>query len=122
MPKYGNKKCTWGGEVFDSKKERDRWITLCGFAKMGKISNLERQVHYVLIPTMREPETVGKRGGVKVGKVIERSCEYVADFSYKDEDGKTVVEDVKSRATRTPQYVIKRKLMLWRYGIIVKEV
>lgn len=33
---------------------------------------------------------------------------------------KTVVEDVKG--FRTKEYVIKRKLMLWRYGIRIREV
>lgn len=45
---------------------------------------------------------------------------YVADFVYKDENGEEVVEDVKGM--RTKEYIIKRKLMLWQYGIQVREV
>ena len=38
-------------------------------------------------------------------------------------DGKIVVEDVKSPRTRkNPEYIIKRKLMLERYGITIREV
>ena len=35
---------------------------------------------------------------------------------------RTVVEDVKSRATRTREYIIKRKLMLEKYNIEIREV
>ena len=38
-------------------------------------------------------------------------------------DGKLVVEDVKSEMTRhLPDYVMKRKLMLYVHGIKLKEV
>ena len=47
-----------------------------------------------------------------------RECSYVADFVY-IEDGKEVVEDSKGKKTR--EYQIKKKLMLWRYGIEIKE-
>lgn len=121
MPKYKNSKCTWGGEEFDSKKERNRWMVLSAMQLHGEISNLERQVEYLLIPAIREADTVGKRGGVKRGKIIEHPCRYVADFRY-TKDGETIIEDVKSRATKTPQYIIKRKLMLWRFGLRIHEV
>lgn len=88
----------------------------------GMISELRTQVPFELIPTQREPDTVGKRGGIKQGKCIERSCVYYADFVYKDKNGAQVVEDAKSPPTRTEDYVIKRKLMLWVHGIRVIEV
>ena len=53
--------------------------------------------------------------------MIERPVKYIADFSY-TKDGETVVEDVKSAATKTPEYILKRKMMLWEFGIEVKEV
>ena len=56
------------------------------------------------------------------GKVIEKPVTYFADFVYTDEHGNTVVEDAKSPATRTPAYVIKRKLMLSIDGIRIREV
>lgn len=77
--------------------------------KAGVIKNLSRQVKFVLIPSQRDEN----------GKVIERECSYKADFKY-EEDGKTVVEDVKG--FRTKEYVIKRKLMLYQYGIRIREV
>lgn len=86
----------------------------------GKISDLQRQVRFELIPAQREPDTVGPRGGVKKGRTIELACDYVADFVYRNEDGATVVEDTKGM--RTKDYVIKRKLMLYVHGIQIKEI
>ena len=74
------------------------------------ITDLQRQVSFELIPTQR-----------KNGKVIERSCTYIADFVYK-QNGVTVVEDAKSPATRTAAYKIKKKLLLQKYGYEIKEV
>lgn len=116
--KYGNKKLTVGGITFDSKTEASRYRDLYFLEKAGKISNLQRQVKFILIPAQYEPDTVGKRGGVKRGKLIERECSYVADFIY-TEDGKQVVEDTKG--FRTADYKIKRKLMLYVHGIRIKE-
>ena len=52
-------------------------------------------------------------------KAGEQSCYYVADFVYKEGEN-IVVEDTKGM--RTKDYVIKRKLMLHKYGIRIKEV
>lgn len=51
--------------------------------------------------------------------MIERPVYYYADFVYKM-DRQLVVEDVKGY--KTPEYVIKRKLMLSVYGIQIHEV
>ena len=85
----------------------------------GKIENLKTQVKFVLLPAQREPDTVGPKGGKIKGRVIEREVSYIADFVYV-EDGRMVVEDTKG--VRTPEYVIKRKLMLYMTGIRIKEV
>lgn len=119
--KYGAKKITVNGEVFDSKKEYKRFCELSLLLRAGAITELRRQVTFELIPAQREPDTVGVRGGVKRGKVIEQKCSYVADFVYHNaEDGKLVVEDTKG--FRTKDYIIKRKLMLWVHGIKIKEI
>lgn len=119
--KYGNKKSTIDGMTFDSKKEAQHYLNLKLLEKGGVIKNLQRQVKYVLIPAQREPDKVGARGGVIKGKLIERECAYIADFVYKDlEKGELVVEDTKG--FRTPEYIIKRKLMLYQYGIRIKEI
>lgn len=108
--KYNNKKITVDGQIFDSKKEASRYEELRLLEKAGAIKDLRTQVKFKLIPAQRDEAT---------GKVIERECSYKADFVY-SEGEKTVVEDVKG--FRTKEYVIKRKLMLWRYGIRIREV
>ena len=55
----------------------------------------------------------------KDGKCIFRSCSYVADFVY-EQNGETVVEDTKG--FRTPDYILKRKMMLFFLGVRIKEV
>ena len=117
--KYGAKKVEYDGMTFDSKAERDRYLELRLLEACGKIQNLRRQVKFVLIPTQREADTIGKRGGVKQGRVIEKECSYTADFVY-EEDGETIVEDYKG--FKTEEYKIKRKLMLWVHGIRIKEI
>lgn len=126
MNKYHNKKITAGGETFDSKREYNRYRELLLLEKAGEISNLRRQVKFILIPAQYEktPEryTSGKRKGeLKQGKLLERECSYLADFVYIDNaTKKKVVEDTKG--VKTKDYIIKRKLMLYRYGIRINEV
>ena len=120
--KYHNHKIERDGEKFDSTKEFRRWNELKLMQSAGMIHGLTRQKKFVLIPAQREPDTVGKRGGIKKGKLIERECAYYSDFAYFTKDGEYVVEDVKSEATKTEQYKIKRKLMMYIHGIRIKEV
>lgn len=118
--KYGNGACYVDGIRFDSKREAARYQELCFLEKAGQIKDLQRQVKYILIPTQREPDTMGVRGGVKKGKVIEKECAYYADFVYTTDDGLLVVEDTKGM--RTTEYIIKRKLMLYVHGIRIHEI
>lgn len=125
MNKYGNKKITYCGEVFDSKREYYRYMDLKLLESCGAISDLRRQVVYELIPVQREKSTrVYKKGRKKgqpiEGKIIEKAVTYIADFVYTDTTtGKEVVEDAKGM--RTKDYVIKRKLMLYIHGIKIQE-
>lgn len=118
--KYRNEKVSFMGITFDSQLEANRYGELVLMQRAGEISELRRQVEYELIPSQREPDTVGPRGGIKKGKVIERAVYYIADFVYKDKQGNTVVEDTKG--VKTPDYTIKRKLMLYIHKIRIKEV
>lgn len=122
--KYGNRKTVVDGITFDSKKEANRFRELQLLERAGKITALQRQVKYVLIPTQREfSNEIYKKGAhqghFKPGKVLEKECSYIADFAY-IQDGAYVVEDTKG--VRTEAYKIKRKLMLERYGIQIREV
>ena len=104
MAKYNNVKTMVDGIAFDSKKEAKRYQELKILERGGVISDLDCQVAFELIP---------KQPG-------ERAVKYIADFRYKDHEGKTVVEDTKG--VKTPVYIIKRKLMLLVHGIKVVEV
>lgn len=124
--KYKNSKVTTeDGIVFDSRKEYKRYCELKMMEASGVITNLQRQVKYILIPCQREPDTIGKRGGIHQGKVIEKECAYYADFCYQVTDtGETVVEDVKGykKGGAYSIFKIKKKLMLYVYHIKIKEV
>ena len=118
MSKYHSKKISVDGETFDSKKEFRRWLELKMLENAGNISDLRRQVKFVLVPEIREEPVQGPRGGVKPGKILERPVCYVADFTYY-EGSQLVIEDTKG--VRTDAYKIKRKLMLYVHGIRILE-
>ena len=121
MAKYNNKKVYVNGIKFDSHKEMNRFLVLKDMQEKGLISDLQTQAKFVLIPAQFEPDKVGVKGGKIKGKLIERECAYYADFTYFDNrTGETVVEDTKG--FKTPEYKLKRKLMLYVHGIRIKEV
>jgi hypothetical protein len=103
--KYKAVKTELDGHVFSSKKEAGRYAHLKLLLRLGEIDALELQPKYVL-------EVNG-----------QRICAYIADFRYRDvKTGKIVVEDVKSTATKTPVYLLKKKLVAAIHGVIVAEV
>lgn len=106
--KYHSRKQIIDGHVFASKKESARYAELKLLERAGIISDLELQKRFELIPSQRID-----------GKVVERPCYYVCDFAYL-EGGKQVIEDAKGMKTEV--YKIKKKLMLYKYGIRVREV
>lgn len=121
MSKYKNKKVCVNGIEFDSRKEARRYIVLKDLERKGAIFDLRLQVRFTLIPTQREPDKIGVRGGKIKGKVIERETAYIADFVYFDNRSKEmVVEDTKG--FKTPEYKLKRKMMLYFHGIQIKEI
>lgn len=107
--KYGAKRTTIDGKNFDSTKEANRYTSLLLLQRAGVISDLQTQVKYVLIPTQRDED----------GNLLEKECSYKADFVYK-RDGQLVVEDTKG--FKTPEYIIKRKLMLHIHNIRIQEI
>lgn len=108
--KYKSRKIEWNGITFDSKKELARYQTLLIREKDKEITNLQRQVKFLLIDKQK-----GK-------KRLERKVEYVADYTYL-ENGELVVEDVKSDFTRKlPLYIVKRKMMLYFHNIEITEI
>ena len=118
--KYHNEPTVSHGIRFDSKREARRYDELMLMLKAGTIRRLKLQVDFTLQEAYTTPEG-------------ERVCaiRYRADFSYErptkpDKAGVVhwllVVEDVKSKATATDKYRMKKKLMLEKFGITIKEV
>lgn len=108
--KYHNHKTIVDDMVFDSKAEARRWQQLRLMERGGIIRDLRRQVPYVLIKAFRWPS----------GKACPKTV-YRADFVYTIEGtGEVVVEDVKGVLTQ--EYKLKKKLMMEKYGIEVREV
>ena len=107
---YGAQKVEIDGIKFDSQAEGRRFLQLKAMEQAGEIFGLETQAEYELIPAQ------------KVGSHKERPVKYVADFRYTTKDGNRVVEDVESAPTKTREYIIKRKMLLFFHGIIVQEV
>lgn len=123
--KYNNIKVYVDGKEFDSKREANRYGLLRLLELQGEIYDLRTQVEFKLLPIQREPCCeVYKQGPrkwqPKLGKILEREVVYRADFVYKDKQGNTIVEDTKG--VRTPEYILKRKMMLYFHGIRIVEV
>lgn len=95
---------TWNGVVYDSRKEMERAMELSLMERAGQIQSLRRQVPFVLQDKFTD----------NTGKT-QRAITYVCDFMY-EQDGKTVVEDVKSKMTmKLPEYRLKKKMFMYRY-------
>lgn len=108
--KYHNKKVEYDGIVFDSQKERAWYIKFKLMEQTGEIHSFKRQVPFCLIETFKRNDKT------------YRTTSYVADFVYRDKEDKLHVVDVKSKATKTQVYQLKKKLMAWKYGIEIEEV
>lgn len=112
--KHGNKRTTTAdGVVHASKREARRWDELRLLARAGLLANLNRQVAFVLAPSVR----------LDGEKRTKPALRYVADFVYDEPDGaggwRRVVED--SKGHRTDAYRIKRHLMATVHGIQIRE-
>ena len=108
MNKYRNKKVQIDMYVFDSIREGKRYKELALLEKANKIKNLQLQPRFLLQESFR-----------KNGKT-HRKIEYIADFMY-EENGKTIVEDVKGKKTEV--YKLKKKLFEYRYkDLEIKEI
>lgn len=131
---------------YDSRIEFFRHTFLLEKERQGEIKNLRRQVKFVLIPTQKKTRVVQLKTKTKIEEyVAEREVAYIADFMY-ERNGETIVEDCKGVSkkkgkeasegdfanvskiakkgwtTETPDFIIKRKLMLYIHGITLKIV
>lgn len=103
MNKYRNVKTVIDGHKFDSKGEGNRYCELLMLQRAGKLSDLKTQVPFTLVDAFT----------TQAGERI-KAIKIVVDFGY-TENGKEVVEDFKSPATRTRAFLLKKKLFQARY-------
>ena len=107
--KYNNRKITYQGLTFDSKKEFEYYLILKDKEKRGLVFNIKRQV-----PLEIQPAFTDKTG------VKHRAIIYKADFVYTDRlTGTERYIDVKG--FKTEVYKIKKKLLAYK-NIIIEEV
>lgn len=100
--KYGAKRTVVDGILFDSKAEASRYIYLREREARGEISHLELQPSFKLCG----------RDGTPLRYDSGRQAVYRADFAYfEPSKNKRVVEDVKSKATKTQVYKLKKALV-----------
>lgn len=104
--KYRNKPQERDGEKYRSIKEMNRHAELLLLERAGKITNLYREVVFVLAPE------------VVIGGRKRPPLRYLADFTYV-QDGRPIVEDCKG--VRTEGYRIKRHLMKSVRGLDILE-
>jgi hypothetical protein len=102
--KFGNKITQLDGNRFASLKEARRYTELKLLMQAGEVRELTLQPRYPLVVN-----------GVKVAV-------YVGDFYVVWADGTAVLEDVKSPATKTAVYRLKKQLMKACYGLEIREV
>ena len=103
--KYHNRKTFVEDIQFDSQKEANRYQELILMERAGLIRNIELQPRYNLVVNRH-----------KIGF-------YRADFCYEVVTTHIlIVEDVKSPATRTAVYCLKKKLVKALYGVEIIEV
>lgn len=99
--KYGNSKVEIDGIKFDSISEGKRYQDLKYLELAGKINGLKLQEKIVII------------GDWISDKKLNRGYSYYCDFSYYDERGVKIIEDVKSSSTaKNRTYINKRKHIL----------
>jgi len=103
--KYHNRKTLVDGIQFDSQKEANRYQELLLLERAGLIRDIELQPRYDLVVNEH-----------KIGF-------YRADFRYEVvATSILMVEDVKSPATKTAVYCLKKKLVKALYGREIIEV
>jgi hypothetical protein len=136
--KYRNVPTTskYDGRVFQSKKEARRQPTLLALQNAGQITELRYQVPFrlELYATGAVDELLAwierfhvidaDHMGVLV-RNVRRSRQsvgrWISDFQYLDAKGALVVEDVKSKATATQLYRLKKRLMVLAHNIEIVE-
>lgn len=123
--KYHNKKTEYQSILFDSKRERDRYVYLKDAEDKGIISDLKLQPTFELIPKITEKVIKHlKTKDKEEERFVQHPITYTADFSYL-KDGVMVVEDVKASpkpCAIDEVFKIKEKLFRWKFGFSLRRI
>jgi hypothetical protein len=128
------------GRLYQSRKESRREPVLLALQNAGQITDLQYQVPYrlelyatgavdELVDFLESAGTLAARDSERtiarlVGNVRRSRqylCKWSCDFQYRDREGRLVIEDVKSVATATPVYKLKKKLMVLAHNVEIVE-
>ena len=101
MSKYNAKKVTYDNLQFDSKFETTYYAFLQELVKQGKITNLQRQKIYELLPRQTDSK----------GKFLYHPIEYKSDFEY--DDINQTHHTVDTKGILTPDSRLKQKLFYY---------
>ena len=113
--KYGAKVVHVNGLRFDSQREAARYAELTLLVAAGEIYDLEIHPGFpLMVAELRTdgPPTVFHTIGM-----------YHADFKYRNmRTGNVIVEDVKSKPTKTEAYALRKKFVEAQHGITITEI
>lgn len=101
--KYNSIKQTVDNITFDSRFEANYYCELKLRKRAGEIKDFELQ-----------PEFILQEGFRHNGKKIQ-PIKYRADFKIIYPDGQEEIIDTKSKATKTKDYLLKKKMLLYKY-------
>ena len=117
--KYRAKKVINKFGKFDSNEEFKRFLYLKQLEDRGIIFHLVRQPKFEIIPKLTKEKRIELKTKFKVVTVTEeKAVHYTPDFQYEDQQGRTIIEEVKSKGTVLARdYHIRRKLLKHKLSI-----
>jgi hypothetical protein len=93
--KFFAKKTVAMGLIFDSRWEAERWGQLKAMERAGIVTNLQRQIKFLL----------------EINN--QKICTYIADFEYDIERENGIIDHVieDAKGIQTPEFKLKKKMM-----------
>jgi len=100
---------------FDSVGEANKFAELAMLQNAGQISGLRLQVPFPVYP--------GAPGKLSIEKLGKPVFKYIADFVYKDGQGRTVTVDYKGNTKHvTDLFKLKKRIIETRYQVEIRLV
>lgn len=112
---------------FKSQTEADRYNYLSDLQDKGTISELRRNITFLLIKPVYKKKTIKRKLKTKIKTEKKMVCakggvNFTADIVYRNKKGKLIVEIVKQpKDYKDPVYVLKKKLLYYLHRIDIIE-